>query len=377
MGDAAKQLPVLQSVRASALPLGLKCPGSLRAEMPIDPHNEAGSAGTAAHKCLEDVPFRGDVRWSQVGKTAALYGADETEVRVLCSMALRLWEQVAESFAGASPEPSMEAEVVPGVMLTGHVDLLTINDRVARAGDWKTGRKDSDYAAQMRAYAVLILLRYPELEEVTVTVLWVRDQEIENYTMRRPEARRWLEQLWEKVINWDGVFHPGSHCQFCKRWHECEGAAAYVRRDVQAIAGKELVARAESELDKMTPDEVIGLYEQADMVEKLAKRVRDAIRERAVHGGDIEGETRRITVSTETRRELDAEKAWPLLEASGFDDEDFAAVIKLSVSKVEKRVAQKAGRGKGASAVRALAGELAEAGAVKTRELHKVQVKRK
>lgn len=351
--------------------MAFRCPGSQRAEFPIDPHHDAAAAGTAAHKCLEALPSTGEIRWSTVPDIAARYGADEQEVRILSALGAKLWKEVSETFSGAQAEVDLEAEVAPGVLLTGHVDLLTINDRVARAGDWKTGRKDSDYAAQMRAYGLLVLLKYPELEEVSVTALWVRDQEIENYTMRRAEARRWLEKLVEEVVNWDGVYHPGSHCQYCRRWHECDAASAYVRRDVQALVGPRT-----KDIDTMTPDEIITIYEQADLVEKLAKRVRDAVRERAIQRGEIEGTSKRIAVSTEQRREVDPEKAWPVLEAAGFEDEDFAAVMKLSVSKVEKRIAQKARRGRGAAAVRELSKQLAEAGAVKTNELKKLQIKR-
>src|SRR5690606_40152435 len=62
----------------------------------------------------------------------------------------------------------------------------------------------------------------------------------------------------------------------------------------------------------------------------------------------------RLTLVHETRRELDTLAAWPVLEASGFDDDDFAECVKLSLSKVEKRVAQKSGRGKGKAAIQEL-----------------------
>src|SRR6185369_15769341 len=125
--------------------------------------------------------------------------------------------------------------------------------KVARAGDWKTGRLDAYHAQQMRAYAALLLLEDSELVEATSTVVWIRDGEIESYTMRREALRPWLLELEERVVKWDGTYHPGAHCGFCPRSHECHAATAYVRRDVAAIADKLMVTRAETELSAMEP----------------------------------------------------------------------------------------------------------------------------
>lgn len=367
----------LTSVRASSLPLAFRCAASLRPEGPrIDSVHEAAADGIAAHECLRALVDRGSIDWDGIPEVAERHGADPEQVRILCALGVRLWKSVSAGFAGALTEVAMSAEVMPGVLLTGHADLVATNGTVAHVGDWKTGRKDSDYSHQMRAYGALVMLDNPELTEVTVSVLWVRDEEIESYRMTRAGAETWLRELANRVIRWDGVYRTGSHCAHCPRSHECEAAKAMVRRDVAVVADPMTVARAEGELALMSPSEIVDVFKKADMVVKYAERVRGAIKAHVEQHGDIVADGVRLTLVAEQRREVDLVKAWPVMEAAGFTDEDFAAVATLSASKMEKVVAAKAERGKGAAAKRALEGALDAVQAIKIREIKKLQAKR-
>ena len=132
--------------------------------------NEAASTGTAAHEGLQALAERGAIDWDSLDGIAARHGVEAKEVRILCALGTKLWKRVGDTFRGALAEVSLSSEVAPGFVVTGHVDLLSVQGTVARAADWKTGRKDSDYSQQMRGYAALILLDNPDLTEVTVTV---------------------------------------------------------------------------------------------------------------------------------------------------------------------------------------------------------------
>jgi hypothetical protein len=298
------------------------------------------------------------------------------EIRMLCAMGAKLWPSVSASFVDAMTEVELSAAVLPGIYITGHVDVLTVTGSVARGADWKTGRKDSNYTHQMKAYGTLIFADNPEITEVTITILWVRDGEIENFTMTRDDAKAWVRELIESVVNWDGVYRPGSHCAYCRRSYECPAANALLRRDLAVVADRNVVGRVENELDLMAPDEIVEVLEKADTVIHFAERIRDAIRSRVIAQGDIIGSKTRLTIETEARRELDTLLAWPVLEASGFDDEDFADGVEMKISRIEKRIAKKAGHGAGAGAVRSLKDALAKAGAVRTNEIQKLVKKR-
>jgi len=106
--------------------------------------------------------------------------------------------------------------------------------------------------------------------------------------------------------------------------------------------------------------------------------VKRAIKAHVMAGNEVEAaDGSRLSLELENRRSLDPMKAWPVLEDSaGFTSQDFAACIDMRISRVEKVLAQKAGRGRGASAVRTLGAALEAAGAIETTEVQKLAIKR-
>jgi hypothetical protein len=368
-------------LRASGMPLAFLCPGSARpATLPINEDMAAGRLGSAVHEALRTLAETGSVPWASIPEIAARHLVGVEEVRILCGQAANLWPTLAPSFPDAMTEVPLSANFIgrngEQIHLTGHADLLSVRGTVARLGDWKTGRIDVDHGQQMRAYAALALLENTDLTEVTVTVIWIRDGEIENYTMRADGLSSWTRELIERVAEWDGTFRPGRHCTRCHRSHDCEAATAMARRDVAIIADRAMVARAEAELSTMAPADIVELRRKADLVKRYAYRVEDAIKAHVLANGDVVADGVRLTIDTIEKRELDTAAAWGVLESAGFDDKDFADTVSIPISKVEKRVAEKAGRGNGAAAVRELKTKLEAAGAVLTKETHLLKEKR-
>ena len=78
----------------------------------------------------------------------------------------------------------------------------------------------------------------------------------------------------------------------------------------------------------------------------------------------------------EERRSLEPLAAFPVLQEHGFDDPEMAEVMDLSLSKAEKIVGSKAGKGKGAGAIRALRAALEAGAAIKVSTVSKLVVKR-
>jgi len=367
---------LISTLRASAAPLAFLCGASVRPELPINELSEAADIGTAAHEALRPLAEAGRLDWDTIPTIAKAHGVPEDDVRILCAQANKLWPQLAPVFKDALTEVALSYELRPGFMLTGHADLLSITGTVARGGDWKTGRKDASHEHQLKAYCALVLLENPDLTEVTFTAIWVRDGEIENYTMGREEMKRWVAALLAAIADWDGVYRTGKHCDHCPRSHECPAANAQVRRDVAAIADRDLLGHVECEIELMSAAEIVDILQKADTVASYAGRVREAIKKHVIANGDVTANGVRLTITTEKRRELDTLAAWPVLESIGFTDQDFAAVVDLKPSRVEKQVATKAVRGKGAAAVRAVNAALEQAGAVGEREILKLTQKR-
>jgi len=295
---------------------------------------------------------------------------------MLCGRAQRMWRELRDSFPAAQTEVSVNLNAdLDGASLTGHIDLVSVWGDVVRILDWKSGRKDGNYAQQARAYLAMYLLGHDELREGTTTIAWIRDQEIETYTMNQLDAEKWLKDLQIRVIKWDGTYHPGEHCQYCQRFHECAAANALTRTYVASIADIDLTQVPET-IAKMDALAVVDLYQRAKVVERLSDKVLKAIRERVISEGEIDSGATRLTIDTENHRELDTLKAWPVLEDEGFTDEDFAAVIKIQPSKLDKHVAKRAGKGAGAAANRSLKDKLELAGAIEYNEVKKLEAKR-
>jgi hypothetical protein len=227
----------------------------------------------------------------------------------------------------------------------------------------------------MKAYLAMVLLAYPTLTGGTATIAWVRTGDIENYTMTRQDALKWAADFEERVVKWDGVFRTGKHCIHCRRKHECEAGNKLARSYVASVIDVGLES-VDSQIQTADPEKVIDLYHKARLVSQIAEKALKAIKERADKEGEIVGKESRLFISSEARRELDPKKTWGVLDEAGFTEEDFASVIKMSITKVEKRVAELAGKGNGAAAKRDLSQRLELAGAVELREIYKLEERR-
>lgn len=359
------------SLRCSSLPLHFKCPGSARpAQVPINASNDAADVGTAGHDGLAGLVRTGQVDWDGIGELASKHGVDETELRVLLALGLKLWLLVRESFPNASTEVAMKHQL-GSVLLTGHADLLGSSGTVLRGLDWKLGRLDSDYREQLLGYCALGLLTTPAATRAEFGVGWVRECEYEPHTMDRLGLYDWLQRVENEIVQWDGVYHPGAHCQYCPRSHECSAANALARRDMAVLMDQDLPGRLEDaatmrELVRSQPDKVVALLEIARRAEKQANRVVAAIKSEVERDGPVIGADKRLELQRAEKRHLNVMQAFPVLQEEFPEDQDMAEVLSISLSKAETLVAKRAGKGNGAKAVRELGDKLAKAGAIET-----------
>lgn len=360
------------SLRCSSLPLHFKCPGSARpAKVPINASNDAADVGTAGHDGLAGLVRTGQLDLDEVApELASKHGVDPTELRVLLALGARLWAQVKGSFPNAATEMALEYQL-GSVLVTGHADIIGSSGTVLRIADWKLGRLDSDYREQLLGYCALALLSTPEATRAEAGVLWVREQEYEPHTMDRAGLYDWLQRIEDQIVQWDGVFRPGSHCQYCPRSHECEAANALARRDMAVLMDEDLPRRLEDaatirELVRSQPDKVVALLEIARRAEKQAGRVAAAIKSEVERDGPVIGADKRLELQRAEKRHLNVMQAFPVLQEEFPEDQDMAEVLSISLSKAETLVAKRAGKGNGAKAVRELGDKLAKAGAIET-----------
>lgn len=351
-------------LRCSGLPLNMLCPGSAREPaLKIDPHNEAGAAGTTVHAMLAKM----------VEGRNPMVADQSTEERILYYAGLKVWEQLRESFPDPVCEQPLECELVTPegteFSLTGHPDVWSDS---GHALDWKTARVDHDYSAQMLGYCAIMLLLERRLPEATCTIAWLRDGTVEQYRMTRDALPEFLAELY-KVVDWDGTFRPGDHCTYCPRAHECPAREAMVRANVVAFT---VAAEEPAELSKWTPERIVSSLALADHVAKVASAFRTAVKNHVTRVGDVETDDHRITLDVSNKRHCDPLKAWELLEHS-LTQEQLADAIAVSLNKAEDHIAKNAGKGKGAGAIREFRAKLDEAGAVQLVPTSSLVVKRK
>lgn len=370
------------TLRCSALPLAFLCPGSVRpGALSIDEVHEGGALGSAAHECLRSLPECGRIDWAGVTEVAQRHhvAEQEPELRMLLALGQNRWNELKDSFPDAVTELPVKFDGGE-FELTGHIDVHgSTMDRVYIL-DWKTGRLDHDYSEQLKGYAALALLEDDALVEATAGIVWLRTGEWEHYTMRREELGAYLRRLKSIVVDWDGTFRAGDHCHHCPRSHECPARHALVRRDVAAFLGGELTEYAcdQNALERLPAAELHALLASADLVHDIAARVRKEMRALVERKGDIvHPETgARLTLEKTQKRHLEVIPSFPVLTAHGFEDQEFAEVVDISLAKAEDVVARKAPYRGGKKAKEKLRADLEAVGAIKTEPVARLVTRR-
>lgn len=352
----------MRTYRCSSLPLLMRCAAAgQRPDLLVHETCEAAHTGTHVHGHLRRVV--------ETGSTDQIHNG---ETRVLVSIGRRMWfEHLRDLFPSPQCERELSVEVLPGVTVTGHTDVQSGMIGTCRVLDWKSGRKDTNYSAQLLGYAALAMLENHAIERVETHIAWLRDYEVENYAMDRSDLPAWVEQI-RAIANWSGCYESGEHCDHCPRNYECPGHRAIVRRDMSALLDLD---ELESGLAQMTAERKLELFHQAKLVGDVADRVRKALRSHVDAVGEVVGSDTKLTVQVERRRKIDTFSAWPVL-LDVLDDREVAFCCDVSPSKLDELVAKKAGRGNGAAAKRELRTRLEEVDALHFSEIRKLTERR-
>lgn len=358
----------LTTIRASSLPMAFSCPASVRGGLLINPGSEAADEGTAAHEVMRQICERdlSDVEGVDILGIADRLRVDAEALRTHAVNGIWIWKRIRSAFViGTRGEAELKATVA-GVELTGHVDLIAMDDTTANIQDWKFGRLDRDYYHQAAAYMVLAMKEFPKLERVTASICWMRDREVEPYSMTREQADAWEAHFEGQIIRWDEkTFRPGAHCAHCPRFHDCPAVRAEVQQLVAMFGEQDAIGKAEAGIDAMAGGDILALYRRTKMVAKFCESLQDLVRVKADRDGPIaDGDGYELRfVPTEGARVVDPLKGWPVLQEN-LRDEELSAVVKVSISQAEKLVMAKAAPRKGAEARRRFGAALEAVGAI-------------
>lgn len=231
--------------------------------------------------------------------------------------------------------------------------------------DWKSGWKRKDAHHQMAGYSLAVQSQHGPYETITTVVVWLRDMEIDVETWDDAKLKAWREQFAEKMSEIGKKYAPGEHCGFCPHRSTC---IAY--RD--HVAGA-CLAIAERPTESMTPELLVSLYDRSLMLQKALDAYREALRSNLEQGALTLPDGRKLGFKEETREEIDARIAWPVLRACGLGDLELGKIVKVVKGRMLDVIADATPKGKGA-AKKDLLKKLADAGAVTETVVRKIGV---
>jgi hypothetical protein len=362
-------------LRCSGLPLVFLCSEAGRRDdgMAIDHHSDEGSLGSATHAVMETVVSRGDVRHTSeldIAGTAASFDVDPEELGRLVWYGIDAWRALrprVERAGRAVTEMPLRAELAENVLLSGHMDVFAIDaeTRTAYVIDWKTGRVVRAYYHQLMGYAWLVFQDNPDVDQVEVSAVWLRESEIQGYTITREQARAWQARLVGEVVNAPpNSFTTGGHCVHCPRADSCPALTSIARRDAGIFGNVAMAEQIQRGLADLSGPEIVALHRRSKIIRAMCDSLDTEVKRVVRANGSLDaGDGTEYRLRDDPKRELDALRAWPVLQEL-LTPEELATAIKLSISKLETAVAAKAPKRGGAAAKRELARQLEEAGAV-------------
>jgi len=373
----------LAEIRCSLLPLIAKCGGVIRGDLAIDDAGDAAATGTAAHDVLESIIRAGEPLTvpdlTDYIDRHRLNEEQAADLRFLAWAGLGLWKEIAGFF----PSPALEvfrAADFHGVRLTGHSDVSCIAGRRAAVLDWKSGRKtDSDYSDQLKGYGWLVCADHPEVQEVSLSVAWLRTGEIETWTYSRAELDQWARSMARNVARWDGRYRTGEHCRLCPRRWGCDARRAMVQGAVdELVDGSAVAALSADGFAALSPadrgDVLAAMLGRLAVLDKLVTDAREVVKQYVAAAGSVPtGDGREVRLVQSERDTLDSEKTLRLL-AGRMDLGDMAACCRVSKTAVLSWAGAGAARGGKGAAKAALLAELEAAGAVVKSETESVKV---
>ena len=373
-------------VRGSRAGLNQACPNSLRAvpgEPTTDSDSEAAAIGRAVHAVAADI-----VRTNLDGRPDVTQACmDEgishktDEVGWLAWEASQWWVKLRSYFTETPEvEVAMEAtEYVEGVEATfgwsGHADVLDVARGKNRAYilDWKSGRKTEEklYVPQMQAYAFLLLESIdwdPAIDEVSVILVWLRDQEITHLVFKAQEIEEWAMAFMQNIITWpaDKYAPSAENCNYCPRSTVCPGRRSILNAAVAVFQDPhEIGNRTEGGFPR-DQEGLIRAYRLWKALKSFGEDFEKQFKiDVKIAGGTLKGLSGIATLQPVSgKTTVLASKAIPVLLEAGMVETEIREFLNVDKSAMVKAVRAKAPRGEKGNVEQALMEKLSTAKAL-------------
>lgn len=347
----------IQEIRASSADRINACPPSaIPPKVMIDTGSDAADVGTAVHARLAamisdpdaaegllDLPFEGVV------------GVQQDDARRQTYWGWKWWTEQGKLTGETFVERELRCIHESGVVLCGHPDYYSQDRDTVCIVDFKTGRKEETvgkHEYQMLLYSWLVLRELPEAVSVSCPVVLTRERAYELFRWSREEVEQRIASFIKRLDS--QVYSPGEHCQYCPRALECPALGAATSQALTVFGAAQ---------GDITDERIIGAYRALQTFNRLEGQWRTALRARIAAGGPIVADGQAIVLREKTKRVLDPERAWPVMETR-LTAAELSASVDIVIGRVETAIKAKAPPRKGAEQVKELWAALDAAGAV-------------
>ncbi len=329
----------------------MKCPSSaLPIAAPVGGANPAADLGHAVHEGLRATLLGQDVSLPALVVRFAL--ADEESLAMLLRYGLKAWGELSVHFPNCRVEERLESDIATGTADVVHHDGVT-----AAVLDWKTGREQSDYQAQLMAYAYALRAKYgmPESGVVKGVVVWLRDSTFDVWDFDDDALEAFKERMLASAPLVGREYNPGNHCGFCPRRNECVARAQYLKQSTAMVLQSETLLAERTNL---------GIaYERVKQLKHAIAQYDDALHA-ALLEGPIAVDDKYLCLESIGKDVIDPRKAWPILSDHGFTDDDVARCVKMTKGAIMDVVGSKTPRGTKQAARGQLLDDLRNGGAI-------------
>lgn len=362
-------MPSRLIIRCSRLPLAFHCPGSIRRDQDetlievVD--GDAGPLGSAVHEALASLVLEEDPHVPDLRPIAVKYGVDDKEVGRLVWYGFEAWRELRPAFPDPFTELELDSET-PEFSLTGHPDLVSVQGDLLAYADWKSGYRQADFYPQLMGYGSLLLSNFPDAKKIRATLVWLRDHSMQTFSLSREEVVAWETTLAQEVVRWDGMYHAGSHCQWCPRFSSCPARKAIVRSAVEETSGDALLKLLDTAPREVLMPQLAAFWRSGKLAlaEQIITRCKDLLKaDVSVHGPIDLGNGRELALVPVPRDEIKPLEAWPIL-GKYLTDTELAGAVKIGKTAMLTAVSDKAPKGKKKAAKDQVMAELEAANAV-------------
>jgi hypothetical protein len=315
-------------------------------------------------------------------ETRTLAGLTEDQ-KNMAERAIQYWNDLLRT--GPWSE-RIEVKIAIPHMDFGHADLLLVHKdgKTGHLIDWKTGfnkQAPTGVNAQQRAYAAGIFRSLPELEALTVHIVYVRLQEADVETFRRSDVAEMelqliaIDRCAEEAVRF-AEENPGvlkwhradpAACSYCVHAGACPALSAIAQPIVNAYASarpEDLVVPEAYDPALITDPNVMS---KAMMVAEVMERWVSSVKKHALNlrlSGGMEIPGTNLVSKAGSKSIIDAATAHRVAEEHGLSYDAFMTAVEVSAAKLLKAAEAKAPRGKKKLAAQNLEDALRDANAL-------------